>query len=218
MERTNTLKIQPGSTVEVLSEDNRLTLLGRVMNYTGDMITIQESHGRELPPAYYNQDVKLRVKQGGVNMIILGKICGSTRQFWKIDRLQKTAVSEKREYFRQVVQTDAKVQCLKRSARMPDLARGKAVTPCTVLDISAGGLMIRAKEPFQQGDKLLVSDVRLDKEKPFRFTCYVQRVFNEVGRGGRFGCKFEPMEQREEDRLLRAIFALQRQELQKSRG
>lgn len=218
MDRTNTLKIQPGSIVEVLSEDNRLTLLGRVISYTGDMISIQESHGRELPPVYYNQDVKLRVKQNGVNGIILGKICGSNKQFWKIDRLQKTTVSEKREYFRQAVQIGAKVQCVKRSANMPKLSRGDAPGPCTVLDISAGGIMIRSSEPFQQGDRLLVSDVRLDKDKPFRFSCYVQRVFSEPGRGGRFGCKFEAMEQREEDRLLRAIFAIQRQEIQKSRG
>lgn len=217
MERTSTLRIQPGSIVEVLGEDNRLMLVGRVMNYTGDMISIQDSQSRELPPVYYNQDVKLRIKQSGVNAIILGKICGSTKLFWKIDRLQKTAVSEKREFFRQTVRASAKVQCVKRSPQAPKLNRGSDATACTVLDISAGGLMIYATEPFQAGDRLLVSDLVLGKDK-FRFYCFVQRVFTDPGRGWRFGCRFDGMEQRDEDRLLRAIFAIQRQEIQKSRG
>lgn len=219
MERARkTLNIQPGSIVEVLTEDNRLELLGRVINYTGDMISIQDAQGRELPSVLYNRDMKLRVTQNGVSGIILGKICGSTKQFWKIDRLQKTAVSEKREYFRQVVRTGAKVQCLKRSARAPRLSRGDDPTPCSVLDISAGGILIRCSEPFQLGDRLLVTDVCIGQEKPFRFTCFVQRVENEMGRSGQFGCQFEPMDQREEDRLLRAIFSVQRQEIHKSRG
>lgn len=218
MDGAKTLKIQPGNIVEVLSEENRLEIVGRVMAYTGDMISIQDAKGQDLPPAYYNQEVKLRISQSGMNAIILGKICGSTKRFWKIDRLVKTTVSEKREYFRQAVKTGAKVQCIQRSANAPRTPRGASPSPCSVLDISAGGMMIRSTEPFQQGDKLLVTDVRIAQEKPFRFACYVQRVFNEPGRGWRFGCKFEPMEQREEDRLLGAIFALQREEIQKRRG
>lgn len=219
MERTTkTLNIQPGSIVEVLTEDNRLAVLCRVINYTGDMITIQETRGRELPLVYYNQSVKLRIKQSGVSGIILGKICGSTKQLWKIDRLQKTAVAEKREYFRQTLHTNARVQCLKRSPAAPKLSRGNSLTTCSVLDISAGGIMIRSTEPFQPGDRLLITDVSIGQEKPFRFTCYVQRVFTEPGRGWKFGCQFDPLEQKEEDRLLRAIFAVQRQEIQKSRG
>lgn len=219
MERaTKTLNIQTGSIVEVLTEDNRLELLGRVITYTGDMISIQDAQGRELPSVLYNRDIKLRITQNGVSGIILGKICGSTKQFWKIDRLQKTTVSEKREYFRQVVRTGAKVQCLKRSARAPRLSRGGTTGPCTVLDISAGGILLRCTEPFQLGDRLLLTDVRIGQEKPFRFTCFVQRVENEPGRGWQFGCQFEPMDQREEDRLLRAIFSVQRQEIHKSRG
>lgn len=212
------LIIQPGNMVEVLTEDNRLELLGRVMNYTGDMITIQEAQGQDLLPVLYNRDVKMRITQNGVSCIILGKICGSTNKFWKIDRLQKTAVSEKREFFRQVVRTGAKAQCLKRSARAPRLSRGVNPSPCSVLDISAGGILIRSSEPFQLGDCLQVTDVRIGDERPFRFICYVQRVENELGRGAQFGCQFEPMDQREEDRLLRAIFSIQRKEIQKSRG
>lgn len=209
--------VQPGTIVEILAPDNRLEILSRVVNYTGDMITIQDAQGGDLPPVVYNRDVKLRIIQNGVSCIILGKICGSTRSFWKVDRLQKTAVSEKREYFRQVVRTNAKVQCLKRSALAPRLSRGVNPSPCSVLDLSAGGILIRSSEHFQLGDRLLITDVKLGSEKPFRFTCFVQRVQNEF-RGATFGCQFEPMEQREEDRLLKALFAVQRQEIHKSRG
>lgn len=215
---TQTLNIQKGNMVEVLSEDNHLELLARVINYTGDMITIQDAGGQELPSILYNRDVKLRITQNGVSGVILGKICGSTKQFWKIDRLHTTAVSEKREYFRQAVRCGAKVKCLKRSNQAPRLARGKDFTVCSVLDISAGGILIRSSEPFQLGDQLLITDVRLAGEKPFRFSCFVQRSEREFGRGTQFGCQFVPMDQREEDRLLRALFSVQRQEIQKSRG
>lgn len=209
--------LNPGTMVEILTPDNRLELLTRVVSYTGDMITVQDAQGGELPPVVYNRDMKLRIMQNGVSCIILGKICGSTKTFWKIDRLQKTAVSEKREYFRQVVRTGAKVQCLKRSALAPRLIRGADPTPCSVLDLSAGGILIRSGEHFQLGDRLLITDVKVGAEKPFRFTCFVQRVQNEL-RGATFGCQFEPMEQREEDRLLKALFTVQRQEIHKSRG
>lgn len=219
MERTTkTLNIQTGSIVEVLTQDNRLEVLGRVIAYTGDMISIQDAQGRDLPSVLYNRDVKLRIMQNGVSGIILGKICGSTRQFWKIDRLQKTTVSEKRENFRQVVRTGAKVQCLQRSTKAPRLSRGQDPSTCSVLDISTGGILFRSTEPFQLGDRLLLTDVRIGQEKPFRFTCFVLRVENVPGRGWQFGCQFESMDQREEDRLLRAIFSVQRQEIHKSRG
>lgn len=213
-----TLNIQRGNMVEVLSEDNHLELLARVINYTGDMITIQDASGQELPAVLYNRDVKLRITQSGASAVILGKICGSTKQFWKVDRLHTTAVSEKREYFRQAVRSGAKVKCLKRSAQAPRLSRGEDFTVCSVLDISAGGILIRSTEPFQLGDRLLITDVHLANEKPFRFPCFVQRTEREFGRGTQFGCQFEPMDQREEDRLLRALFSIQRQEIQKSRG
>lgn len=212
------LNIRDGSMIEILTKDNRLELLCRVVNYTGDMITIQSAQGQDLPPALYNRDVKMRVSQNGVNSIILGKVCGSTKKFWKIDRLQKTTVSEKREYFRQPLRAPAKVQCLKRSPQAPKLSRGVSLSACTVLDVSAGGIMIRSSEPFQLGDRLLITDARIGNEQPFRFTCYVQRVENVAGRDAQFGCQFEPMDRREEDRLLRAIFFLQRQEIQKSRS
>lgn len=213
-----TINIEKGNMVEVLSGDNHLELLGRVVNYTGDMISIQDANGQELPSILYNRDVKLRITQNGVSAVILGKICGSTKQFWKIDRLHTTAVSEKREFFRQAVRSGAKVKCLKRSAQAPRLNRGEEPTVCTVLDISAGGILIRSTEPFQLGDQLLITDVHLANEKPFRFTCFVQRTEREFGQGTQFGCQFEPMDQREEDRLLRALFSIQRQEIQKSRG
>lgn len=213
-----TLNIQAGNMVEVLTGDNRLELLARVVDYTGDVISVQDAQGRELPTVLYNRDVKLRINQNGVSGIILGKICGSTKNFWKIDRLQKMTVSEKREYFRQATLLKAKVQCLRRSAHAPRLSRGVDPTVCSVLDLSAGGILIRSSEPFQVGDCLLVSDLRIGAEKPFRFVCRVQRVENELGRAAQFGCQFEPMDQREEDRLLRAIFSIQRQEIQKTRG
>lgn len=212
-------ELRAGMLVEVLTAENRLGFLARVVSYTGDLLVIQDAQGREMAPAVYNRDVKLRLAQNGVNCIILGKICGSTSEVWRVDRLQKTVLAEKREYFRQPVRSSATVQCLKRSALSPSLTRGVYASRCSILDISASGILIKSSEPFQLGDLLSLSNVRLsESEAPFRFRCFVQRSEPSYGRDTEFGCQFEPMEQREQDRLLRTIFAIQRQEIQKSRS
>ena len=50
---------------------------------------------------------------------------------------------------------------------------------------------------------------------PFNFNCRVRRVgdLEEDGVTRRYGCQFEPMQDREQDRLLRAIFTIQREQI-----
>lgn len=213
------LELRAGMPVEVLTAENRLGFLARVVSYNGDLLVIQDAQGREMAPAVYNRDVKLRLAQNGVSCIILGKICGSSPDVWRVDRLQKTVLSENREYFRQSVRSSAMVQCLKRSALAPSLSRGISASRCSILDVSASGILIKSSEPFQQGDYLSLTNVRLsENEAPFSFRCYVQRAKPAYGRDTEFGCQFEPMAQREQDRLLRVIFTIQRREIQQSRS
>ena len=213
-------KLRDGMLVEVLTMTNQTTFVGRVEQYTGGVLTIRESMGRDLPPVLYNREIKLRFFLKQTNLVLQGQVCGSSREIWKVDRLKKQYVEEKRAFFRQHVKLEAQAQCIERSKEEPDLSRGVKLSPCKVLDVSAGGFQISSREPFQVGDRLLVKDVTITPEVgPFSFTCRVQRVRQEES-NFLCGCQIETLPDKEQDRLVQAIFIAQRKEIQvqKERG
>lgn len=222
----DTLDIREGLMVEVLTMTNQLTFLGKVERYSSNgILTIQEAKGGELPPVLFNKEIKMRLFWGEKNVVLRGKICGSTRWMWRVDRLESQFTEEKRAFFRQNVDLEAEAKCIKRAENSEEVTAkvhwGK-VKPghCQVLDVSAGGLLIRSRDIFRSGDQLLVSGVVIvSEEMPFTFSCRVRRVREEPG-SSLYGCQFEALSQREQDRLLRAIFIAQRREIQnqKERG
>ncbi len=200
------LNLYEGMTIEVLTLDNKLTFVGKVMRFNGTTITIRDSVGRELPPVLYNKEIKLRCFQGADTLVMHGQVCGSNRQIWKVDRLKNMFVEEKRAFFRQGVNLTVQVVC----ERLGEDAR-----QCRVLDVSAGGLLLRSREPFEEGDLLSVDGVRVVKEEaPFSFLCRVRGVRPGDWSGRLFGCQFTELASKEEDRLLRAIFTAQRRDIQ----
>ena len=218
--QTKTLDLRPGMTVEVLTMNNNTTFLGKVEEFVGGALTIRESAGRELPPVLYNKEIKLRCFQGTDTVVLQGKICGSTRWIWRVDRLESKFVSEKRNFFRQHVSIEAQVECIQRSPVEPELNRGQGKSNCQIKDVSAGGILLSSREAFQMGDRLSVTDAAIAPgEAPFSFICRVQRAVQEPG-GSLCGCAFEALPEKEQERLLRVIFIVQRKELQmkKERG
>jgi c-di-GMP-binding flagellar brake protein YcgR len=58
----------------------------------------------------------------------------------------------------------------------------------------------------------------VDPEDPFAFRCLVRRVGDAEEDGSiRYGCQFESIAPREQDRLLSAIFTLQREEIRRQK-
>ena len=214
------IDITEGMLVEVLTMSNQMTFLGKVERYRNGVMTIRESTGGELPPVLYNHDVKLRFFRKDTNIVVHAKTCGSTKWIWRVDRLKKQFIEEKRMYFRQHVKLEGQAQCVERSSEEPGLERGAKASVCKVMDVSAGGLQICTREPFQVDDRLTVKDVTIAPELgPFSFTCRVRRVRKD---GGNYfcGCQIETLPDREQDRLIQAIFIAQRKEIQtqKERG
>ena len=70
--------LRPGIAVEVLTAEDQLSFVGRVDSLRGDAVIIRESKGDELPPVMYNKEVKLRYFRDTGNVVLRGKICGST--------------------------------------------------------------------------------------------------------------------------------------------
>lgn len=217
------LDIRIGMLVEVLTMKNTLTFVGRVKNFSPSaVLTIKEAADAELPPVLYNQEVKLRFFQEGKSLVLRGQVCGSNQWIWRVDRLESQFGAEHRMFFRQNV--DLKAQVAQRTGPMGEGAPGPDSAPqapekfpCQLLDVSVGGLLVRSRKAFQEGDCLQITDAVITAELgPFSFQCQVQRV-QKVGGNYLYGCKFLELSTKDEDRLLQAIFIVQRKDIHKQR-
>ena len=204
--------LREGTTVEVLTMENRLSFLGRVDSFRNGAVVLRDAKGDELPIAMYNKEVKLRFFGGTGNVVLYGRVCGSTSLIWKVDSLESKFIKEQRAFFRQRISPNTEGLC---SRRAFGGVKGTKPVTCQVLDISAGGMLIACPDEYQENDRLSITGVRLaGSEDPFSFTCRVRRVGEKSDAGvARYGCQFETLLPKEQDRLLRSIFAVQREEI-----
>lgn len=209
----NPFNLQPGMMAEVMTPDNRLLYVGRVKTVFDKAVSIREINDDILPMVLVNKEVKLRFFREQDNLVLQGQVCGSTMKMWKVDRLKSAFTREQRAFFRQSISVNIEAQCGKRTAAG---GPAKASFPCQVVDISAGGMLISSRETFALGDRLYVTDILLVPSEPaFNFACRVRRAG--VWKKGvfRYGCQFESLSLKEQDRLLHAIFVVQREEIRK---
>ena len=214
--KTQTIELWPGMVAEVMTPDNRLIYVGRVEKIHNGGVYIRESTDDTLPMVLVNKPVKVRFYQEDGNIVLHGKVCGSTAKMWKIDRLETTFAKEKRAFFRQSISVEIGAKCGKYPSRG---GRPSTYFPCHVLDISAGGLLLSCSEVFADGDRLLVTEIPLVANAPtFTFSCQVRR--GSVWKKGvtRYGCQFESLTPKEQDQLLQAIFTIQREEIRRRRA
>jgi len=203
-----------GKTVEVLSMDNKLNFMGRISSYDGSVMNVEEATGHNTPSVIYNQEIKLKVFSGGTPVIVYGYICGSTSHFWRLDRLESCNVSEKREHFRHSLFTTARV--------VKTGADGGAIgepLSCRVIDVSAGGVLIRCREEYKVGDHLAIVGLEVVPEmESFAFNCVIKRASkDEEELDHLYGCQFEGLKSKDEDRIMKAILMAQREKLSRDR-
>lgn len=207
--------IHAGMRVDVLTLQNHLTFIGKVDSYRGGALIIRDARDYDLPPVLYNKEIRLRFAKGKSSLVLQGKICGSSSQIWKIDRLESKFTKEQRVYFRQRLSTNPPATCYRRSTSG---SPGTKPVRCEILDVSAGGLLIKCREKYEVGDYLMVGGINItDKEDEFTFACQIRRVGEREETYISYGCQFESLSAKEQDRLLRAIFTVQREEIRKQR-
>ena len=207
------LGLCPDMLVEVLTAENYLAFLGRVDSLKDGAVILRDNRGNELPQVVYNREIRLSFKRNGETTMVRGKICGCSAEIWKLDQLESMFTKDQRSSFRQSVSTSTPAKCHRCSWRGEPEKKG---TDCHVLDVSSGGLMFSSAESYETGERLALKGVWLvESMDPFSFSCQVRRVgdLEEDGATRRYGCKFGPMTDREQDRLLRAIFTIQREQI-----
>ena len=157
-EAQQSIELQPGIMAEVMTPENRLIYVGKVEKVQNGGVYIKEANDDTLPMVLVNKPVKVRFYREEGNLVLRGKVCGSTMRMWKVDRLE--------------------------------------------------GTFTRA-----------ILDVPLVANAPtFAFNCQIRRA--DVWKKGvyRYGCQFEALAPRDQDRLLQAIFTIQREEIKKRKG
>lgn len=214
------LGLSPGMTVEVLTAENRTVFLGKVEEIKDGAVVLRDNRWNDLPQVTYNREMRLSFKHDGDTTMLRGRICGSNDEIWKLDQLESMFTRDQRASFRQSISTSIQAKCHRR--RPPRGDPEKVGTDCHVLDVSSGGLMFSSAESYEMGDRLALKGIRLSESMdPFSLNCQVRRVGSPDEDGvARYGCQFEPMSERDQDRLLRAIFTIQREEIriQKEKG
>lgn len=203
-----------GHLCEVRKSNNTLVFLGRVQGLDGSALVVCPAGGREAPPVIYNDEFKLILHIPRKSALVwVGKICGSSRSFWKLGGLFKCHRKEQRINFRQPVSLRANALCI--NAMYPGSPRGEETyyaRLCKVVDVSLGGVQLRSQDRYRSGDHLLLTNLWLDRSQPqpFVFTVQIRWAEQISSMESRFGCFFEPMSIRDEDRLCAAILELQR--------
>lgn len=205
-----------GAAVEVTTPENRLLFVGKIEAVQEGAVCVRDINDDTLPMVLINKDLKLRFFTDQGSVVLQGKVCGSTMRMWKVDRLRSAFTKENRAFFRQSISVEIMAQCGKYTSRG---GAPKVLLPCQVLDISAGGMLLSCRELYSEGDHLLVRDVPLLADAPtFSFRCVVRRSGEWKKSVVRYGCQFVALPARDQDRLLQAIFAIQREEIRKRKG
>lgn len=214
------LDVEIGMLLEVLTENNEVIFRARVTDFDGESIRIENDNGGEVPPVMYNSEYKLRGHLSDDRRVVYhGTVCGSTSTMWKLDQLANWFSWEKREFFRQNISIEATVTRIKWAGESKDDPVHKEKEfKCKLLDVSGGGVMIACDAGYSRGDQLRVGSVELiPGTEPFSFRCSVRRA-EQARYTNLYGCQFLNMSPSEQDRLVRAIFTLQREEAKRLRG
>ena len=208
-------ELYSGMKVEVLTPTNVLIFVGRLRVLNHEALEIREESGGFLPRAVYNQQVKIQgIQKNGQSFAIHGSVGPNAPTFWRIERLRVLQSHENRNFFRQTVGVDGWVYPVTTS-------QGQRFS-CKVLDISAGGARIVTQKLFQLDVSFQLEVSLFPEEAPFELTCKVKRIIahskpGSPGRKFEYGCQFVDTPPREQERLVQAVFTLQRKLIQSRR-
>lgn len=206
-----------GMTLEILNEEGQFIFLGKVTDIDSDFVKIVNAKGDSTPPTFYGTVIKVRGFLPGMRPVnAQGQICGNSPDFWKLDHIQGMYTHENRANFRQRVTIDTTLL----PANSIFGGNAKQATdplPCRILDVSVGGVQISCREKLEPGDWIFLPEVSIVSDLPsFSFTCIIRRR-SENSTGYLYGCQIDGLTPKEQEQLLRAIFAAQRLDLQKRR-
>lgn len=205
--------LYPGMQVEVMTMENHLIFVGELMVLDGGVLELRRGTGEALPQVIYNSKIKLQgFQKNSQPFILVGTVGKTSRDFWQVRDLEVLQSREGRGFFRQTTDLEARVMP---KGHFRDIER--VAEPCKVVDISAGGVRIYTKHIYDIGEAFFLEVALLPHEAPFSLACRVVRATQKTRYKFEYGCQFEALDEKERQRLLRTLFAIQRKALRSRR-
>lgn len=216
IQEKSVLNIQDGMIFDAIMPDEQVLFSGVVDNFNGDTLYLLSPTGEDVPPVSFGAEVKLRCELPDDRIAVYhGTVLGSRSSMWKIGELCDWYGWNRRDYYRQSTAIDARVLRVRRAH--PENTKGLDMfVPCKLLDVSGSGVLMACSQAvYDYEDHLQVTDAEIiENDKPFSFLCTVMRI--EKARSNYiFGCRIFGLDEKEQDRLIRAVFRLQLEERRK---
>lgn len=211
-QETKRPNIKPGMTVDVIMKDEQVRMSGCVDEFNSLFLFLSDPDG-VAAPVPFGTELKLRCHESEEQFTTYHGVAVSCRNStWKIAEVCDWYGWERRGFYRQALSTEGRV--LRTYRAMPQIMQQIDIpVSCRVLDISGSGvLFVCSQATFEVGDRLCITDVFLfEDEEPYTMLCEITRI--EKARSNYvYGCRFLNLEEKEEDRLVHAVFRLQQEE------
>lgn len=206
-------KLYNGMPATVLNEEGTPVFSGRLRILEDGALEVRAAEDAPLvPPPVYRQQVKLRLtpEEGGT-ISLRGEILGSGLRVW---RIQRQGHAPARSSSIPAVNNRAAFRQNAGIGGLLLLPLGE-VLPCEVEDISADGAQVATSRLFQLNSRFRLQVNLLSGEEPFFLDCQIRRTQVKPGNTSFskkyiYGCQFFNVPPREQQRLLRVLFDLER--------
>ena len=213
--RADFLQSYSGMRVEVLGEDRELLFMAKLAITTGGLGELQEMTPGSIPKIPQWEEAAetetppqpLHVQLRGFDeaqQLAIHLECDATplnETTWRTERLRLLGKENDRAYYRQDIGVTAEI-------RRASPGGASQLTPCTVVNISVGGVCIQTEAAYEIDDTLLLR-VWLLESSDLVVSCKVCRVTERRNGQFEYGCQFENLEPGQEDQISRAIMQLQ---------
>lgn len=198
------LEVYSGMQVEVTSQEGNLLFIAKMLRVVVDTAELLQYSESDLPPMAGPIPVRIRGYSGEDSKAVYleGKVHLDVDRIWKVEDLKLIKTGNDRAFFRLDTNIEAMVKPLGRA--------GAQEEPCKVLNISVGGACIGTRSQFETGERCLLT-VRFFPEGEVSFIhCQILREVKRDGKRYQYGCRFIELSEAGQDKIMQAIFALQR--------
>ena len=159
-------------------------------------------------------------KKDDTILVLCGTVLGSTPLFWKIGDISEFSIFNKRENYRYPVAIVTTARRLPH--RLGEEAGEDCVAvgteQCAVVNISGGGVLFCCDHRFPIHANVQLGAIQLYPDRPpFVLRCKVLRASEQDGRHFH-GCCFTDLGAKEQERMVREIFLVQRDEIRRRNG
>lgn len=204
--REEDLEIYSGMRVEVSSDDGRMFLVARLTGLRGDRAQLRPAiDGSMLTTLEEPVLVTLRGYSSKENKAVILKctVRSGSRDMWLAEHLTLVKRSNDRAFFRLGINLTGRLVMMGK--------QDTASEECRLLNISVGGACIGSGTRHDVGDKFLLWMKLTPSSEPIQVVCQILRIIERRYGSFEYGCRFLGLSGAEEERILQAIFEMQRQ-------